>query len=126
MKCVNEALARKQRMGESAGATSDMPPFEASDFTEWRARQARQEHAGLPDDVATLDETKGSDVTDSVATATRSSTVDAEEFEMQRLHHIELGVLSGRDSDRRVRFASGRSDGAHTVAKQPFASGLIK
>ena len=54
-----------------------------------------------------------------------SSTIAAEEIQMQRINHSEPGTPTVSASDRRFRFADGRIDEAQTVVEQPITSGLL-
>ena len=85
-----------------------MTPW-ANDFAEWRAQP---ESADLPEDVNTLEETRGCAVMDSGATVMCSSTIAAEEVQMQRIRQNEPGSPNVRDSDRCFRFADGGTDEA--------------
>ena len=53
----------------------------------------------------TLEETNGCAILDSGATVMCSSTVDAEEIQMQRLRQNEPGMPNVQNSDRCFRFA---------------------
>ena len=94
-----------------------MSPW-AAQFAEWRARQeqpapAEQPPAEVPhEDANTLEETTGCAILDSGATVMCSSTVEAEEIQMQRLRQNEPGAPSVGDSDRCFRFADGRNNEA--------------
>ena len=83
-----------------------MTPW-ASDFAEWKARQTNDtEDADLAN---TLEETKGCAILDSGATVMCSSTLAAEEIQMQRLRQQEPGDPKVLESDRCFRFADGRT-----------------
>ena len=77
------------------------------------------------EEVNGLEETKGCAVLDSGATIMCSSTVVAEEIQLQRLNRQEPGVPTITDSDRRFRFADGRVDAAQKVVEQPITAGLL-
>ena len=77
------------------------------------------------EEVNGLEETKGCAVLDSGATIMCSSTVAAEEIQLQRLNRQEPGVPTITDSDRRFRFADGRVDAAQKVVEQPITAGLL-
>ena len=109
-------------MTDSAHVIFDVTPW-ANDFAEWRAQHAS---AALPEDVNTLEETRGWAVMDSGATVMCSSTIAAEEIQMQRLRQNEPGTPNVRDSDRCFRFADGETDEAQTMVEQPITSGLLK
>ena len=75
----------------SADVIFDMTPW-AAEFAEWRARQDQPAPAEEPfEDVYILEETKGCAILDSGATVMCSSTVAAEEIQMQRLRQNEPG-----------------------------------
>ena len=63
---------------------------------------------------------------DSGATVMCSSTIAAEEIQMQRLRQNEPGTPNVRDSDRCFRFADGETDEAQKMVEQPITSGLLK
>ena len=75
------------------------------------------------EDVNGLEETKGCAILDSGATVMCSSTVAAEEIQMQRLNREEPGQPTVSKSDRRFRFADGQVDEAQQVVEQPITSG---
>ena len=75
--------------------------------------------------LAPLEETKGCAILDSGATVMCSSTIAADEIQLQRLRQHEPGEPSVHDSDRCFRFADGRTDEAHNVVQQPITSGLL-
>ena len=54
-----------------------------------------------------------------------SSTVAAEEIQLQRINQSEPGLPTVSASDRRFRFADGRVDEAQKVVEQPITSGLL-
>ena len=84
---------------------------------------------GLPsgsyDDINGLEETRGCAILDSGATVMCSSTVAAEEIQLQRINQSEPGLPTVSASDRRFRFADGRVDEAQQVVEQPITSGLL-
>ena len=122
-------MAKRAKPGgpESASVIFDMTPW-ANDFAEWRAQQVAQE-AGRdnqgPEDVNTLEETKGCAILDSGATVMCSSTLAAEEIQMQRLRQNEPGNPKVLESDRCFRFADGRTDEAQNMVEQPITAGLL-
>ena len=125
--CTNEPLAKKRQITDAASVIFDMTPW-ANDFAEWRAQQeyARQQPSSLSENVNTLEETRGCAVLDSGATVMCSSTIAAEEVQMQRLRQNEPGSPSLRDSDRCFRFADGGTNEAQKMVEQPITSGLLQ
>ena len=83
------------------------------------------QHPNDVEDINGLEETKGCAIIDSGATIMCSSTVAAEEIQMQRLNQSEPGQPTVSQSDRRFRFADGRVDEAQQVVEQPITSGLL-
>ena len=83
--------------------------------------------AGDDDDTANamLEETRGCAIMDSGATVMCSSTLAAEEIQMQRINQREPGQPIVRDSDRRFRLADGRVNDANKMVEQPITAGLI-
>ncbi len=59
------------------------------------------------------------------ATVMCSSTLAAEEIQMQRLNQEELGVPTVRDSDRRFRLVDGGINEANKMVEQPITAGLL-
>ncbi len=55
-----------------------------------------------------------------------SSTVAAEEIQVQRLRQEEPGSPSIRSSDRCFRFADGRTNAAQNMIEQPITAGLLE
>ena len=55
-----------------------------------------------------------------------SSTVAAEEIQMQRLRQNKPGDPSVRGSDRCFRFADGHTDEAQKMVEQPITAGLLQ
>ena len=107
----------------------DMSPW-ADEFAEWRrAQQAEEAQQDLPEptaDVNHLEETRGCAILDSGATMTCSSTVAAEEIQVQRLRQIEPGMPTVGDSDRRFKFADGEIDDAQKVVEHPITAGILQ
>ena len=101
-----------------------MTPW-ANEFAEWRKTQSITEKPEETEDVNGLEETKGCAIIDSGATIMCSSTVAAEEIQMQRINQSEPGQPTVSQSDRRFRFADGRVEEAHTVVERPITSGLL-
>ena len=102
-----------------------MTPW-AAEFAEWRARHDQPAPAEEPsEDVNTLEETNGCAILDSGATVMCSSTVAAEEIQMQRLRQNEPGTPSVGDSDRCFRFADGRKYEAQKMVEQPITAGIL-
>ena len=54
-----------------------------------------------------------------------SSTIAAEEIQMQRIRQNEPGDPNVKGSDRCFRFADGRTDEAQNMVEQPITSGLL-
>ena len=54
-----------------------------------------------------------------------SSTLVAEEIQMQRISREEPGLPAVRDSDRRFRLADGRINEANKMVEQPITAGLL-
>ena len=77
------------------------------------------------EEINGLEETKGCAILDSGATSMCSSTIAAEEIQMQRLNREEPGLPTVSNSDRRFRFVDGRFDEAQKVVEQPIAAGLL-
>ena len=73
----------------------------------------------------TLEETKGCAILDSGATVMCSSTLAAEEIQLQRLRQQEPGNPKVSESDRCFRFADGRTDESQKMVEQPITSGLL-
>ena len=105
----------------------DMTPW-ANEFAEWCAQQAllEQQDPGAHEEVNTLEETKGCAILDSGATVMCSSTLAAEEIQMQRLRQQEPGDPKVRESDRLFRFADGNTGEAKKMVEQPITSGLLR
>ena len=101
-----------------------MTPW-ADEFAEWRKHQSITEKPEGTEDVNGLEETKGCAIIDSGATIMCSSTVAAEEIQMQHINQSEPGQPTISQSDRRFRFADGRVDEAQQVVEQPITSGLL-
>ena len=119
-----EETAASASSGTASGLVPDAPDAYAyadadAAATETEPVQTREE------EVNGLEETKGCAVLDSGATIMCSSTVAAEEIQMQRLNRQEPGVPTVTDSDRRFRFADGRVDAAQKVVEQPITAGLL-
>ena len=55
-----------------------------------------------------------------------SSTVAAEEIQMQRLRQNEPGMPNVQNSDRCFRFADGETDAAQKMVEQPITAGLLQ
>ena len=125
--CTHVPTAKSLRTAtDSADVIFDMAPW-AAEFAEWRARQDQPATAEEPsEDVNTLKETQGCAIRESGATVMCSSTVAAEEIQMQRLRQNEPGAPSVGDSDRCFRFADGRTDEAQQMVKQPITAGLLQ
>ena len=123
--CTKPPMAkRRKKATDTASVVLDMTPY-AEDFAAWRRSQSSAGVApmapGMPsgasasaaaadedDDVnAMLEETKGCAVMDSGATVMCSSTLAAEEIQMQRLKQEELGVPTVRDSDSMISRVGG-------------------
>ena len=75
---------------------------------------------------AMLEETRGCAVMDSGATVMCSSTLAAEEIQMQRINREELGTPTIRDSDRRFRLADGRFNDSSKMVEQPITAGCCQ
>ena len=111
-----------------------MSPW-ADEFRQWREAQAFGNQdpglaSGSPpqngvEDINGLEETKGCAILDSGATVMCSSTIVAEEIQMQRLNQSEPGLPTISTSDRRFRFADGSIDEAQKVVEQPITAGLL-
>ena len=101
-----------------------MSPW-ANEFAEWRAQQLETHEEAEEEDAHALEETKGCAILDSGATVMCSSTVAADEIQVQRLRQQEPGEPSVRESDRCFRFADGRTDEAQSMVNQPITSGLL-
>ena len=107
----------------------------ADDFRQWREAQAIGNldpglSSGSPpqneaEDIHGLEETKGCAILDSGATVMCSSTIAAEEIQMQRINQSEPGLPTISTSDRRFRFADGSIDEAQKVVEQPITVGLL-
>ena len=104
---TGEAAFVKVAPGMSSGAYTDIP---ATDDEEIHAM---------------LEETKGCAVMDSGATVMCSSTLAAEEIQMQRINREELGTPTVRDSDRRFRLADGRFNDSNKMVEQPITAALL-
>ena len=91
-------------------------------------RQAELDQQNLPDPepVNGLEETKGCAILDSGATVMCSSTVAAEEIQMQRRRQNEPGDPSVRSSDRCFRFADGSTSEVQNMVEQPITAGLLQ
>ena len=127
-KCTNEPTAKraKPKGPDSASVIFDMTPW-ANDFAEWRAQHvSSSEPNGEHDEANTLEETKGCAILDSGATVMCSSTIAADEIQLQRLRQQEPGEPSVHESDRCFRFADGRTGEAQKMVQQPIISGLLK
>ena len=101
-----------------------MTPW-ADEFAAWRARQETT-LVSHQDEVNALEETKGCAILDSGATVMCSSTASAEEIQLERMRQHEPGEPTVRDSDRRFKFADGRTDAAQNMVEQPITSGLLQ
>ena len=104
-----------------------MSPW-ANDFAEWRAQQFAEDGDNAPqptEDANSLEETKGCAILDSGATVMCSSTLAAEEIQLQRLRQNEPGDPKVLESDRCFRFADGRTDEAQNMVQQPITAGLL-
>ena len=107
-------MAKRARpAGEAASVIFDMTPWKA-EFAEWRAQQSMEDQPPPEEaeEVNTLEETKGCAILDSGATVMCSSTLAAEEIQLQRLRQHEPGDPKVLASDRCFRFADGRTDEA--------------
>ena len=109
----------------------DMSPW-AEEFAAWRrAQMAKEASQDTPaeepaEDTNHLQETKGCAILDSGATMTCSSTVAAEEIQVQRLRQNEPGMPVVGDSDRVFKFADGRTDESRKTVEQPITAGLLE
>ena len=150
--CTNEANA-KRRKGEVASVVIDMSPY-WDEFQRLRKENgfinvsARNASAAITDTLAPgmssgakasadaaddnediinamLEETKGCAIMDSGASIMCSSTIAAEEIQMQRLNQGEPGQPTIHDSDRRFRLADGHYNDADKMVKQPITAGLL-
>ena len=123
--CTNPPLAKRRPPGgtDSASVIFDMTPW-ANDFADWRAQQT-EPHDCETEKVNSLEETKGCAILDSGATVMCSSTLAAEEIQLQRLRQNEPGQPKVQESDRCFRFADGRTDAAQNMVKQPITAGLL-
>ena len=111
-----------------------MTPW-ADDFRQWREAQSLGNNdpglasGSLPqqeaEDINGLEETRGCAILDSGATVMCSSTIAAEEIQMQRINQDEPGLPTISTSDRRFRFADGSIDEAQKVVEQPITAGLL-
>ena len=126
MNCTIPPLAKKSRPTgkESASVIFGMTPW-ANDFSEWRSRQREREERDETEDLNSLEEARGCAILDSGATVMCSSTVAAEEIQMQRLRRNEPGSPTVSESDRCFRFADGRTDEAQNMVEQPITAGLL-
>ena len=98
----------------------------AADDNDWsKASGQPPDISYQEEDVNGLGETKGCAILDSGATVMCSSTIAAEEIQMQRINRSEPGQPTVSQSDRRFRFADGRVDEAQKVVEQPITSGLL-
>ena len=77
------------------------------------------------EDINGLEETKGCAIIDSGATVMCSSTIVAEEIQMQRINQSEPGLPIVSTSDRRFKFVDGRIDEAQKVVEQPITAGRL-
>ena len=82
--------------------------------------ESGSQHPNDVEDINGLEETKGCAILDSGATIMCSSTVVAEEIQMQRLNQSEPGLPTVSKSDRRVRFANG------SVKPRKFLNNLLR
>ena len=92
--CTNEPIAKKRRP-EQASVIFDMPPWKEQwqQFRRGRAEreQREREEAEMEEDIHGLEKTKGCAIWDSGATVMCSSTIAAEENQMQILRQNEEG-----------------------------------
>ena len=119
-----EETAASASSGMASGLVPDAPDAYAHADADAVAMETEPVQT-REEEVNGLEETKGCAVLDSGATIMCSSTVAAEEIQLQRLNREEPGVPTVTDSDRRFRFADGRVDAAQKVVEQPITSGLL-
>ena len=143
-----EEFAERRETTEFIGSSWQRPEWQRGEWqhTEWQQGEWRDEDwqettwqqaqfqlpqqgpgwsSGSYEDVNTLEETKGCAILDSGATVMCSSTIAAEEIQVQRLNQSEPGLPTVSTSDRRFRFADGRVGEAQTVVEQPITSGIL-
>ena len=124
--CTNAPLPKRNEATDSASVVFDMTPW-ADEFAAWFSGHAHStavaetapgmlsgsDAAVADEDANALEETKGCALLDDGTTVMCSSTLAAEEMQMQRLHQHEPGLPSVTEADRRfLRFADGRIDEA--------------